>query len=200
MVYISKVYTKSGDGGSTMLASGDKVRKSALRIDAYGVVDELNACVGLVRTEVAREPRRAGAEVVLDEIDTQLARIQQELFNLGAELATPSAAEGGAKLKVEERHIERLEKELDAWNDPLPPLKSFVLPGGGPIGASTHLARTVCRRAERRSVELSDAEGEQVRAEAIRYLNRLSDYFFVLGRAVAHRLNYDEVLWAPETT
>lgn len=200
MVYISKVYTKSGDRGDTMLASGDKVRKYSPRIEAYGTVDELNACIGMIRTEVAREPRRTGAEVVLDEIDTQLARIQQELFDLGAELATPAAADGEAKLKVEDRHVTRLETELDAWNDPLPPLKSFVLPGGGPVGTTCHLARTICRRAERRAVELSDAEGETVRPEAVRYLNRLSDYLFVLGRAAALRLGDQEVLWTPAST
>ena len=200
MVYISKVYTKSGDRGDTMLASGDKVRKYSPRIEAYGTVDELNACIGMIRTEVAREPRRTGAEVVLDEIDTQLARIQQELFDLGAELATPAAADGEAKLKVEDRHVTRLETELDAWNDPLPPLKSFVLPGGGPVGTTCHLARTICRRAERRAVELSDADGETVRPEAVRYLNRLSDYLFVLGRAAALRLGDQEVLWTPAST
>ncbi|MCA9710143.1 MAG: cob(I)yrinic acid a,c-diamide adenosyltransferase [Myxococcales bacterium] len=197
MVYISKVYTKSGDGGDTMLASGTKVRKHARRIEAYGTVDELNACVGMIRMELAREPRRAGAEVVLEEMDAQLARIQQELFDLGAELATPAAAEGQAKLTVEDRHVTRLEQDLDAWNDPLPPLKSFILPGGGPVGTTCHLARTVCRRAERSTVALADTEGEPVRPQALRYLNRLSDYFFVLGRAAAHRLGDDEVLWTP---
>lgn len=196
MVYISKVYTKSGDGGDTMLASGDKVRKNALRIEAYGAVDELNACVGMARLELSREPRRLGAEVVLDEMDEQLGRIQQELFDLGAELATP----GESKLKVEARQVERLEKEIDAWNGPLPPLKSFILPGGGPVGTVCHLARTVCRRAERRTVELIDSPDEEVREDALRYLNRLSDYFFVLGRAVAHRLGDDEVLWTPGAT
>lgn len=200
MVYISKVYTKSGDGGDTMLASGGKVRKYAPRIEAYGAVDELNACIGMVRMEVAREPRRTGAEVVLDEIDAQLACIQQELFDLGAELATAERKEGGTTLEVADRHVSRLEKELDAWNDPLPPLTSFILPGGGPIGTACHLARTVCRRAERRTVELSDLEGETVRPQALHYLNRLSDYLFVLGRASAHRLAYDEMLWTPAST
>jgi cob(I)alamin adenosyltransferase len=204
MVYISKVYTKAGDGGDTMLASGGRVRKHAVRIEAYGAVDELNACIGLVRIELAREPRRTGAEVVLDEMDAQLARIQQELFNLGAELAT---ADGDherksktPKLRVEDRHVLRLEKELDAWNGPLPPLQSFILPGGGPVGASCHLARTVCRRAERRAVQLADTEGEVVHPEALRYLNRLSDYLFVLGRAVAHRMGDPETLWHPVST
>jgi len=198
MVYISKVYTKSGDAGDTMLASGGFVRKHSLRIEAYGAVDELNACIGLVRVELARDPRRKGAEVVLDEIDHQLSRIQQELFNLGAELATAELEK--AKLRVEDRHVDRLEKELDAWNGPLPPLQSFILPGGGSIGASCHLARTVCRRAERRTVELHDTPGEAVRPEALRYLNRLSDYLFVLGRAAAHRMGDAEVLWHPAST
>ena len=200
MVYISKVYTKSGDGGDTMLASGDTVRKHSSRIEAYGTVDEVNACIGLIRVELAREPRRTGAEIVLDEMDAQLGRIQQELFNLGAELATPGASKGEAKLRVEARHIERIESELDGWNDPLPPLRSFVLPGGGAVGASCHLARTVCRRAERRTVQLADESEDAVRPEAVRYLNRLSDYLFVLGRAVANRLDEPETLWDPAST
>lgn len=200
MVYISKVYTKAGDGGDTMLASGDRVRKHAPRIEAYGTVDELNGSIGMVRVELAREPRRTGAEVVLDEMDAQLSCIQQELFDLGAELATPGATEGEAKLRVEARHVVRLETELDAWNDPLPTLQSFVLPGGGAVSTACHVARTVCRRAERRAVELADTEGESVRPEAVRYLNRLSDYLFVLGRASTHRLGYDEVLWTPAST
>ena len=198
MVYISKVYTKSGDAGDTMLASGGFVRKHSLRIEAYGCVDELNACIGLVRVEIHRDPRRKGAEVVLDEIDHQLSRIQQELFNLGAELATGEPEK--ITLRVDDRHVDRLEKELDAWNGPLPPLQSFILPGGGPIGASCHLARTVCRRAERRAVELHDAPNEAVRPEALRYLNRLSDYLFVLGRAAAHRMGDAETLWHPAST
>lgn len=198
MVYISKVYTKSGDAGDTMLASGGRVRKHSVRLEAYGTVDELNACIGLIRVELHREPRRTGAEVVLDEMDAQLSRIQQELFNLGAELSTADVDE--PKLRVDPRHVERLEKELDAWNGPLPPLQSFVLPGGGPVGAISHLARTVCRRAERAAFRLADTEGETVRPEALRYLNRLSDYLFVLGRAVAHRLGDAETLWHPAST
>lgn len=197
MVYISKVYTRSGDDGQTMLASGDRVPKHATRIAAYGEVDELNAVLGMIRHEVAREPKRLGAEVVLDEVDAQLARIQQELFDLGAELATPSAVDGGSKLHVKAGQIERLEHEIDAWNEPLEPLKSFILPGGGGIGTACHLGRTVCRRAERVAVALADTEGEGVRAEALHYLNRLSDYLFVLSRAITHRLDYDEVLWDP---
>ncbi|MEM6995329.1 MAG: cob(I)yrinic acid a,c-diamide adenosyltransferase [Myxococcota bacterium] len=195
MVYISKVYTRSGDDGQTMLASGDRVPKDAARITAYGEVDELNAVLGLIRVEVDREPRREGAEVILDEVDVQLGRIQQELFDLGAELATPSAATGGSKLHVTADQITRIEQEIDAWNEPLEPLTSFILPGGGAVGAMCHLGRTVCRRAERAAVTLAATAGEAVRTEALHYLNRLSDYLFVLARAVSHRLAYDEVLW-----
>lgn len=193
MVYISKVYTKFGDGGDTMLASGDTVGKDAPRVAAYGEVDELNAVVGLLRVEVARAGEPVGPREFLAELDAQLGRIQQELFDLGAELATPGATEGKAPLRVEEADVTRLEQELDAWNADLPPLRSFILPGGGPLGAAAHLARTVCRRAERTVVALSRVE--PVRAEAVRYLNRLSDYFFVVARAVAHRFGVPEVLW-----
>jgi cob(I)alamin adenosyltransferase len=198
MVYISKVYTKFGDGGQTMLASGDRVDKDGLRIEAYGTVDELNAVLGLVRLEIAREPGKAAHADALDRIDGELGRIQQELFNLGAELSTPGAAEGTTKVLIAERHVVKLEEELDAHNDPLPPLTSFILPGGGAIGSMCHLARTVCRRAERRTVAL--AKTESIRPETIRYLNRLSDYLFVLGRAVAHLLGAPEPLWDPKST
>lgn len=195
MVYISKVYTKYGDEGDTMLASGDRTRKDDPRVCAYGDVDELNSVVGLVRTEIARAPDSNGA-AFLAELDAQLRRIQQELFNLGADLATPG--EQGNKLHVEPRHIEALERDLDAVNDALEPLRSFILPGGGPIGSALHLARTVCRRAERETVAL--ARTSNVRPESVRYLNRLSDYFFVMARAAAQRLGHDEVLWDPTTT
>ncbi|HLT36085.1 MAG TPA: cob(I)yrinic acid a,c-diamide adenosyltransferase [Enhygromyxa sp.] len=198
MVYISKVYTRFGDEGQTMLASGDTVLKSSARVRAYGEVDELNATVGLVRSELARDPRREREPSFCDALDRELARIQQELFNLGAELATPTAAEGTTRLKVEARHIEALEQSIDRHNDPLEPLRSFILPGGGPTGAAAHLARTVCRRAERQVVELG--ESERIRGEALRYLNRLSDWLFVIARSVAARLGYDEVLWDQENT
>lgn len=194
MVYISKVYTKAGDAGQTMLASGEKVSKSATRVAAYGEVDELNAVVGQCRLELARDPGAARAEDLRERVDTRLACIQQELFNLGAELATSS----GAKLVVDDRHVDALEQEIDALNEPLEPLRSFILPGGGPTATAAHLARTVCRRAERRAVEL--AAGEEVRPQAIRYLNRLSDYLFVLARATALGFGYEEVLWDPKST
>ena len=197
MVYISKVYTKSGDQGTTMLASGERVPKDHVRIRAYGDVDELNATIGLVRLELQREPKREGAEVFLDELDAQLARVQQELFNLGAELSSAGAQQGSLPV-VEARHIERLEHEIDGWNAALQPLKSFILPGGGPISAACHLARTVCRRAEREIVALG--ANEDLRSEPVQYVNRLSDYFFVVARSVCERLGYDEVLWDAKAT
>lgn len=201
MVYISKIYTKSGDGGQTMLASGDKVSKDHQRIRSYGDVDELNATIGMVRVELAREPRSEGAEVFIEELDAQLGRIQQELFNLGAELSYPEPDEPSdiPRLCVRAEHVEQLEKNIDSWNAPLQPLKSFILPGGGPTAAACHVSRTVCRRAEREMVALAGA-GEQVSDVALRYVNRLSDYFFVLSRALSDRLGYAETLWVPETT
>lgn len=193
MVYISKVYTKFGDRGDTMLASGDTVGKDTPRVAAYGEVDELNAVIGVLRVELARVGEPGERREFLAALDASLARIQQELFDLGAELATPGATEGKAPLKVEEADVTRLEHELDAWNTDLPPLRSFILPGGGPLGAWAHLARTVCRRAERNVVAL--ARVEPVRAEAIRYINRLSDWFFVVARAAAHAFAIPEVLW-----
>ncbi|PCC75817.1 cob(I)alamin adenosyltransferase [Nannocystis exedens] len=190
MVYISKVYTKFGDRGDTMLASGDTVGKDTLRVAAYGEVDELNAVIGVLRVEISRVGER---REFLAALDASLARVQQELFDLGAELATPGATEGKAPLRVEEADITRLEQELDAWNADLPPLRSFILPGGGPLGAHAHLARTVCRRAERTVVALTRVE--PVRAEAVRYINRLSDWFFVVARAAAHAFDVPEVLW-----
>lgn len=200
MVYISKVYTKFGDRGDTMLASGDTVPKSSARVCAYGEVDEVNAVVGLLRLELSREDK-ADHDDHRDwtaALDGELARIQQELFNLGAELATPNAKAEGTKLKVEQRHIDGLESAIDRRNQGLPPLKSFILPGGGPVGTATHLARTVCRRAERAVVRL--AGQDPVRSEAQIYLNRLSDYLFVIARESAHRFGYPEVLWDQERT
>ncbi|MBL8975241.1 MAG: cob(I)yrinic acid a,c-diamide adenosyltransferase [Myxococcales bacterium] len=194
MVYISKVYTKFGDHGDTMLASGDTVGKDSLRVAAYGEVDELNSVLGLLRVEVQRAPGETSERAdFLSGLDATLARIQQELFDLGAELAEPGATTGKARLYVTDDDVTRLEHELDALNEPLSPLTSFILPGGGPVGATAHLARTVCRRAERQAVTLS--RSEPVRGEALRYLNRLSDLLFVVARAAAQRLGHPEVLW-----
>lgn len=202
MVYISKVYTRFGDKGDTMLANGDTVPKDSIRVRAYGEVDELNSVVGLVRLGLERES--AGPDNASEHhrfasaLDSQLARVQHELFNLGAELATPDAASDETKVKTHQRHIDMLEADIDALNLPLAPLTSFVLPGGGPVGTAAHHARTVCRRAEREVLVLSRAE--PVRSEPCIYLNRLSDYFFVLARASAHAFGHKEVLWDPKNT
>jgi cob(I)alamin adenosyltransferase len=198
MVYISKVYTRFGDEGQTMLASGDTVAKSSPRVRSYGEVDELNAVVGVIRLELSREPSAAEHAEFCAELDAELARVQQELFNLGAELATPGAVDGAARLKIEARHIEALEQSIDAHNESLEPLRSFILPGGGPTGTAAHLGRTVCRRAERELVSL--AAQSPVRGETLRYLNRLSDWLFVIARAAASRFGHDEVLWDQENT
>jgi cob(I)alamin adenosyltransferase len=196
MVYISKVYTRFGDEGQTMLASGDTVLKSSARVRSYGEVDELNAVIGLVRLELGRDPQAEPSLRTL--LDTELARIQQELFNLGAELATPTAATEPPRLRIDQRHIEALEQSIDLHNESLTPLRSFILPGGGPTGTAAHLGRTVCRRAERELVAL--VEHEAVRGEALRYLNRLSDWLFVVARLVGQRFGYGEVLWDQERT
>ncbi|PRQ07677.1 cob(I)yrinic acid a,c-diamide adenosyltransferase [Enhygromyxa salina] len=198
MVYISKVYTRFGDEGQTMLANGDTVAKSSARVCAYGEVDELNAVIGLIRLELGRDPKAAAHEQFRGTLDAELARVQQELFNLGAELANPAAADGGARLKIDARHIETLEYSIDHYNEALEPLRSFILPGGGATGTAAHLGRTVCRRAERQLVALADHE--PIRGETRRYLNRLSDWLFVIARAAAARFGHDEVLWDQQNT
>ena len=172
---------------------GQKVAKDSLRIECYGTVDELMACLGLVRTALTTPPVPAGA-ATLSEV---VKRIQNELFNLGADLAT-LAEDRRPGPRIEPRHIEALEREIDGWNESLPELRSFVLPGGGWVAAYLHLARTVCRRAERLAVRL--AATEPVSAEAIPYLNRLSDALFVMSRHAARLYNEPEPLWEPETT
>lgn len=195
MVYLSKIYTRSGDDGGTMLATGDRVGKDHQRIRSYGDIDECNSVIGMVRVELRRgDAAEKNAELVA-RVDAELGRIQQELFNLGAELSTPMPEGETPKLAVHDRHVDRLEQEIDAHNDVLEPLRSFILPGGGAIAAVAHLARTVCRRAEREIIALSRIE--PVRPAAIRYVNRLSDYLFVLSRSLTHTLGEPEVLWDP---
>jgi cob(I)alamin adenosyltransferase len=188
MVVLNRIYTRTGDGGTTALASGERRPKHDLRIDAYGTVDETNACIGLVRQHTGDDP----------ELDAMLSRIQNDLFDLGADLATPETGEplSYEPLRIVQAQVDRLERELDALNEPLEPLRSFVLPGGSPTAAALHLARTVCRRAERLAVELSDKPGETVSPEAVKYLNRLSDFLFVASRYVNDRGRAD-VLWVP---
>jgi len=188
---IDRVYTRGGDAGQTSLIGGERVSKGAIRLECYGTVDEVNATLGLVRTAIAG----AASGPHLGPI---IHRIQNELFNLGAELATPDAERRANQPRIEDRHVARLEADIDAVNPELPELKSFVLPGGGWGSAYFHLARTVCRRAERLVVRLA-AEAD-VSAEAIRYLNRLSDALFVFGRWAAYKDGEPEPLWESTTT
>jgi cob(I)alamin adenosyltransferase len=188
---IDRVYTKAGDLGETSLIGGERVSKASARIDCYGTVDELNATLGLVRT--ALETSKAGPHLL-----PIIHRVQNELFNLGAELATPDPDSRAKLPRVEERHVDGLERDIDAVNDDLPALKSFVLPGGGWPSSYFHLARTVCRRAERLVVAL--AQREEVGALPVRYLNRLSDALFVWGRWAALQDGKQEPLWEPSKT
>jgi cob(I)alamin adenosyltransferase len=189
MVKLNKIYTKTGDDGTTGLANGARVWKFDLRVEAYGTVDEANAAIGLARVQTASEHKK---------IDTMLARIQNDLFDLGAELATPDKGEklGYEPLRVTPAQVSRIEADIDALNTHMSPLQSFVLPGGSPSAAALHLARTVARRAERLMVELGAKPGEQVSRTAIEYINRVSDFLFVASRAVNDNGSND-VLWVP---
>ena len=185
MVKLNKIYTRTGDDGTTGLVTGPRRRKDDLRIEAYGAIDETNATVGMARLALA------GAR----DLDAMLARIQNDLFDLGADLATPDPALEGA-LRVTPAQVARLEREIDALNAALSPLTSFVLPGGTAGAAALHLARTVCRRAERVMTSLSKAPGETVAGPALRYVNRLSDLLFVAAR-FANDKGAGDVLWVP---
>ena len=191
-IRITKVYTRAGDQGETVLVGGRKVRKDSLRIESYGTVDELNAAVGIVRSLNIAQAEKA----VVERVEKELQVVQQTLFNLGSELACdPEDLVPGMPV-ASQADIEHLEGCMDEWSEELPPLKSFILPGGGPVHAHLHLCRTVCRRAERVVIHL--ASEETIRPEAIRYLNRLSDFFFVLGRWVGKRYGEPEFLWQPK--
>lgn len=185
MVALTRIYTRTGDNGSTGLVNGARRPKHDLRVQAYGTVDETNACLGLSRLHTGGDP----------DMDAMLGRIQNDLFDLGADLATPEAS-GGEDLRILDSQVARLEREIDAMNEALSPLRSFVLPGGSPAGAHLHVARAVCRRAERLVVALSEKGNETVSPAAIRYLNRLSDHLFVSSRYVNERGTAD-VLWIP---
>jgi cob(I)alamin adenosyltransferase len=193
-VRITRVYTKVGDGGTTRLVGGAEVSKDDLRIEAYGTVDELNAVLGLARTF----NQASTALAARDEVDRVLAAVQNDLFNVGADLATPAADRWPTMYRVDEPDVVKLEGWIDRLNDELPPLREFILPGGGPVGASLHQARTVCRRAERRVVTLLRAD-EEVGYGVLRYLNRLSDLLFVLGRWAARAHGEPEYLWQKPT-
>jgi cob(I)alamin adenosyltransferase len=186
MVVLNRIYTKTGDQGETALGNGARVPKDAVRVEAYGTVDETNATLGLARLHATGAMAEA------------LARIQNDLFDLGADLCRPDMARdheaGYTPLRMTEAQVERLESEIDAMNARLAPLRSFVLPGGSALAAHLHLCRTVSRRAERLAVAL--ARSESVNGAALRYLNRLSDWFFVAGR-IANDDGAADVLWVP---
>ena len=188
MVKLNRIYTRTGDDGTTGLASGPRRFKDDLRVEAYGTVDETNAAIGMARLSLADHPA----------IDAMLGRIQNDLFDLGADLATPDTGEalGYEPLRIVASQVEKIEKDIDALNAHLAPLKSFILPGGTPAAAHLHLARTISRRAERIMVTLSRQEGEVVSKPALQFINRLSDFLFVAGRAVNGN-GAGDVLWVP---
>lgn len=183
MVVLNRIYTRTGDKGETGLGSGKRVKKFDERIEAYGTVDETNACVGVARLHAEGE------------LDVMLARVQNDLFDLGADLCVPEdGSEIAAKaLRIVDAQVDRLEREIDEMNEALQPLRSFVLPGGTALAAHLHVARTVCRRAERLIVKL--AQSEPVGAAAVKYSNRLSDFLFVAARYA--NLSRGDVLWVP---
>lgn len=183
-----KVYTKTGDAGTTGLFGGPRVAKNDSRIEAYGTVDELNAVVGEIRAELARSDAGSAG----DRLDALLDRIQHELFVLGADLATPADA-SAAVSRVDSEHVERLEQAIDAFDEDLPELKNFILPGGSVAAARLHVARTVCRRAERLTVAAS--AGHDVNDVVVIYLNRLSDLFFTAARWINVQLGIPDPVW-----
>jgi cob(I)alamin adenosyltransferase len=186
MVVLNRIYTRTGDDGTTALGSGERRPKFDLRIAAYGTVDETNAAIGVVRLYLTELPA----------LDAMLGLIQNDLFDLGADLAVPQREGKAERLRILSSQVERLEHDIDQLNEKLAPLTSFVLPGGTPAAAYLHLARTICRRAERMMVELSAKPDEPVSDAAIQYINRLSDFLFVASRA-ANNNGVGDVLWVP---
>ena len=189
MVVLNKIYTRTGDDGTTGLGSGERVKKFDVRVAAYGTVDEANAAIGVARLATQ------GAFPV---VDAMLARIQNDLFDLGADLCVPDRGEklSYEPLRITDSQVKRLEDEIDELNAELQPLRSFILPGGAVAAAHLHVARTVTRRAERLVVELQQSPGEVVSAAAVKYVNRLSDFLFVAARWVNDKGKAD-VLWVP---
>ena len=189
MVVLNKIYTRTGDDGTTALGTGERRKKYDLRVAAYGTLDEVNATIGVARLHAAEDR----------DFDAALGRIQNDLFDVEADLCMPSEkgkGPGGARLAVSAAQVAWIEGEIDRLNAELAPLKSFILPGGNPAAAYLHLARTVCRRAERLMVKLNDQPGESVTPEALQYVNRLSDYLFVASRFMNHK-GASDVLWRP---
>lgn len=187
MVKINKIYTRTGDKGETGLVGGKRIRKDALRVQAYGDIDELNSWLGLVRTHSEKDKR--------DTLTAQLAQIQNELFDLGSELATPDGESYPGMVTMQNDQVVRLEHWIDQAASHVPELKSFVLPGGTELNGLLHIARTVCRRAERNIISL--ATKEKVSDTVLAYVNRLSDLFFALARTEAHTSGAQEFLWQP---
>lgn len=188
MVKLNRIYTRTGDDGTTGLVAGKRRSKHDLRIETFGTVDEVNASIGLARVAMTTD----------DVLDPMLARIQNDLFDLGADLATPDTGTPPdyEPLRILPSQVERLEREIDQLNDPIPPLNSFVLPGGSEAAARLHVARTVCRRAERLAVALSENAEERISHTVVMYLNRLSDFLFVAARHCNDR-GANDVLWIP---
>jgi cob(I)alamin adenosyltransferase len=186
MVVLNRIYTRTGDDGTTALGSGDRRKKYDLRVAAYGTLDEVNAVLGIVRLHTAGDAS----------LDPALARIQNDLFDVEADLCLSEKGPGGARLTVTDAQVAWIEAEIDRLNENLAPLRSFILPGGTPAASYMHLARTVCRRAERIMVELRDQPGELVTDASLKYVNRLSDFLFVAGRH-ANDKGARDVLWAP---
>jgi cob(I)alamin adenosyltransferase len=188
MVVLNRIYTRTGDDGTTALGTGERRKKYDLRIAAYGTLDEANAAIGLARLATAGDAL----------LDPMLGHIQNDLFDVGADLCMPHGGKGpgGARLTVTDAQVEWLERQIDQLNADLAPLRSFVLPGGSPAAAYLHLARTVCRRAERLIVELRDRPGEEVTPAVVKYVNRLSDFLFVAARH-ANDKGARDVLWQP---
>jgi cob(I)alamin adenosyltransferase len=190
MIVLNRIYTRTGDSGTTALGTGERRAKNDLRIEAYGTIDEANSAIGLARVAT-------GSDAVCARVDAMLLCIQNDLFDLGADLCVPHSATSGTEpLRIVQSQVDRLERKIDELNAELEPLRSFVLPGGSPAAAALHLARTVTRRAERLLVALAEAPGEEVGGPALRYINRLSDFLFVAARYVNQKGEAD-VLWVP---
>jgi len=186
VVILNRIYTRSGDDGTTSLGNNERRKKYDLRVEAYGTLDEVNAVIGLARLHVAGDAA----------LDSPLGRVQNDLFDVEADLCLSEKGPGGARLTVTDAQVAWLEQEIDRLNADLAPLRSFVLPGGTAAAAYLHVARTVCRRAERIMVRLADQAGEGVSAPSLKYVNRLSDFLFVAGRYANHK-GATDVLWVP---
>ncbi|MBH20307.1 MAG: ATP:cob(I)alamin adenosyltransferase [Rhodobiaceae bacterium] len=189
MVILNKIYTKTGDDGSTALGNGLRIPKYAKRVSAYGSVDELNSFIGLARSFIEN-----GELKLIDQI---LATIQNDLFDLGADLCIPDNDKNSDSLRIVSSYIKGLEENIDLLNKDLNPLRSFILPGGSKVSSYLHIARTIARRSEREMVELNQVDNEHISKESIQYINRLSDFLFVAARYVNLELNFDDILWVP---